>query len=311
MPNTPATLSYALISPAHNEAKFIEKTIQSVISQRVLPKKWLIVENGSTDPTPEIVARYAKSHPWIELIQVEKPKKRNFSAKANAFNIGVSMLKDLECDVIGNLDADISFNEGFFEFLMQKMAEDPSIGVAGTVFEEEGYNSARDSFEGQNHVAGQCQMFRRECLTQIGGYVGHTHGGVDWMAVTTARMLGWKTRSYKEQSFFHHRHMGTAERGRVASAFSYGEKDYYLGGHPLWQIFRCSYRTLKAPYVVGGAALLAGYVWAAARRMPRPVSKELMQFHRGEQMSKLRSIFSKLLRFKRVDNFEVVSKPAK
>ncbi len=281
MSNSLTTLSYALISPAHNEEKFIEKTIQSVVNQRLLPKKWLIVENGSTDSTPEIVARYSKLHPWIQLVQVEKPKKRNFSAKANAFNAGVEMLKDLDCDIIGNIDADISFDADFFEFLVARMAEDPRIGVAGTVFEEEGYHSARDSFEGHNHVAGQCQMFRRECLSQIGGYVPHSRGGIDWIAVTTARMIGWKTRSFRERSYFHYRHMGTADRGRVASAFSYGEKDYYLGGHPLWQIFRCAYRATKEPYIVGGAAFLAGYVWAWARRMPRPGSHELRRFQSG------------------------------
>jgi glycosyltransferase involved in cell wall biosynthesis len=302
------TVTYALITAAHNEERFIEKTIRSVIAQRLRPCRWLIIENGSTDGTAEIVSRYAAEHSWIQLVQIDPPEKRNFGAKSHAFNTGLKMLGEVECDLIGNLDADISFDEGFFEFLTGKMAADPAIGVAGTVFEEPGYHSARDSFEGQNHVAGQCQLFRRKCIQQLGGYVPHSRGGIDWIAVTSARMLGWKTRSYREQSFFHHRHMGTADRGRIASSFAYGEKDYYLGGHPLWQMFRCAYRIAKEPYVIGGLALMAGYTWAAIRRIPRPVSPELMRFHRGEQMRKLRSILSRLLRFKRVDNFELASK---
>jgi glycosyltransferase involved in cell wall biosynthesis len=294
---------YVLISPARNEAAYIELTIQSLISQTVRPLKWVIVENGCTDHTAEIVGEYLKDHPWIELVPLPKDKERSFAGKAHAFNAGCEMVEHLDFEVIGNVDADISFDPDHFEFLLTKFKEDPRLGVAGTVFREEGYNSASDSFEGQNHVAGQCQIFRRQCLREIGGYVPHRAGGVDWMAVTTARMLGWKTRSFQEKFFFHYRRMGTAERGRIAAAFSYGEKDYYLGGSPIWQVFRCSYRAVKPPYLVEGAALFAGYLWAWVRRMPRPVSKELMRFHRQEQMTKLRAILGSIIRLRRLDKF--------
>ena len=130
-------------------------------------------------------------------------------------------------------------------------------------------------------------------------------GGIDWMAVTTARMMGWKTRSFREKSFFHHRTLGTAERGRLASSFSYGEKDYYLGGHPVWEMFRVVYRMTKRPYLVDGMALGAGYLWAFLRRVKRPVSDELMRFHRKEQMEKLGAILRSLVTFRRIDSFKV------
>lgn len=298
--NLPA---YVLISPARNEAAFIEKTIQSVVRQTVLPLKWVIVENGSTDNTAELVARYAKDHPWIDFFPLPRGKERSFAGKANAFNAGCQRVEELDFEIIGNLDADVSFDPDHFEFLLERFREDPKLGVAGTVFREEGYNSATDSFEGQNHVAGQCQIFRRQCLQEIGGYVPHRAGGVDWIAVTTARMLGWRTRSFQEKSYFHYRRMGTAERGRVAAAFSYGEKDYYLGGSPVWQVFRCAYRAMKPPYLIEGGALFAGYLWAWIRRMDRPVSNELMRFHRREQMTKLKAILSSMLRFRRFDKF--------
>ena len=188
---------------------------------------------------------------------------------------------------------------------MRKFSEDPRLGVAGTPFVENGYDSARDSFEGENHVAGGCQLFRRQCFEEIGGYIGNPAGGVDWIAVTTARMKGWKTCSFPEKRFHHYRSLGTAERGIVASLFSYGEKDYYLGGSPVWQLFRVCYRSAKHP--VGGLVLLAGYCWAALRRIKRPVSRELMCFHRREQMKKLRAILGAVLRFKKVDNFRVAT----
>ncbi len=148
-------------------------------------------------------------------------------------------------------------------FFSANSQEDPDLGVAGTVFREEGYSSETDSFEGHKHVSGQCQLFRRQCWEEIGGYIPHRAGGIDWMAVTTARMMGWKTESFREKSFFHYRHLGTAERSILSSSFSYGEKDYYLGGHPVWELFRVAYRATKQPYIRRrpglGAGLLLGF----------------------------------------------------
>jgi hypothetical protein len=223
----------------------------------------------------------------------------------HAFNAGFDRVKNLEFEVIGNLDSDLSFDADYCEFLLSKFQQDTCLGVAGTIFREEGYSSATDSFEGQHHVAGGCQLFRRRCFEEIGGYIPNRTGGIDWIAVTTARMMGWKTRSFREKSFFHYRSLGTAERSLLASTFSYGEKDYFLGGHPLWEIFRVAYRATKKPYVVGGIALYSGYLSALLRRTKRPVSDELMRFHRKEQMQKLKAIFKSMLRFKRIDSFEV------
>jgi glycosyltransferase involved in cell wall biosynthesis len=296
---------YVLISPARNEEAFIEKTIESVINQTVLPVKWVIVDDGSTDRTPQIVSRYLVQYPWIEMVQMPQRRDRSFAAKVGAFNAGYERVAGLQYEIIGNLDADISFEKDHFEFLAGKFSADPTLGVAGTVFREEGYSSERDSFEGRKHVSGQCQLFRRQCWEEIGGYIPHRAGGIDWMAVTTARMMGWKTESFRERSFFHYRHLGTAERSILSSLFSYGEKDYYLGGHPVWELFRIAYRAAKQPFIIGGLALGLGYGWALLSRTPRPVSRELMAFHRKEQMAKLKAILKSLVRFKGVDNFNV------
>jgi len=296
-------MKYVLITPAHNEERFITKTLDSVVAQTWLPERWVIVDDGSTDQTPEIVQTYAKRHPWIELVIQPQRLDRSFAGKVHAFNAGLARVQSLEFDIIGNLDADLSFDPDYLEFLMQRFSEDPKLGVAGTPFIEDGYDSARDSFEGENHVAGGCQLFRRQCFQEIGGFIPNRAGGVDWIAVTTARMKGWKTRSFPEKRFHHYRTLGTAGRSSVAASFSYGEKDYYLGGSPLWQLFRVAYRATKQP--LDGAALLAGYGWAAARRIRRPISRELMRFHRREQMKKLRAIFRTLLRFEKVDSFRV------
>ena len=296
---------YVLITPARNEEKFIEKLISSVIGQTVLPVRWVIVNDGSTDATASIVSSYLANHNWIELLNLPPHLDRNFAAKVFAVNAGLERVRNLDYEVVGNLDSDVSFDANYFEFLLKKFQEDPNLGVAGTIFHEEGYSSGKDSFEGQNHVPGGCQLFRRRCFEQIGGYIPNKAGGIDWIAVTTARMKGWKTRSFREKAFFHYRSLGTAERSVLSSAFSYGEKDYYLGGHPLWELFRVAYRMTKRPYLLAGIALLLGYVFAFLRRIERPVSVELMRFHRQEQLKKLKTILKSFATFKKIDSFEV------
>lgn len=302
-------MKYILITAARNEEAFISRTLDSVIAQTQVPERWVIVDDGSSDRTAEIVEERVKKFPWITLVRNPKREGRNFAAKADAVNTALAQSQKLEFTVLGNLDADTSFAPDYMEFLMQKFSADPRLGVAGTPFTQEGgYDSTRDSFEGENFVAGPIQLFRRECFKEIGGYTASPAGGVDWIAVMTARLKGWTTRSFADKRYHHHRLMGTAEKSPVAALFSYGQKDYYLGGSPLWQLFRVNYRLLKKPYVVGGSALFLGYVWAAVKRVKRPVSSELMQFHRQEQMKKLRGIFRSLLRLKKVDNFSVASK---
>ena len=304
-------LSCVLVTPARNEEAFIERTIRSMVVQTVRPVRWVIVNDGSTDATGDIARRLTAGHDWIEVLDMPARRDRSFAAKVHCFDAGYTRVRNLEHEVVGNVDADISFEPDHLEFLLERFADDPALGVAGTIFEEEGgYRSDRDSFEGQQHVAGQCQLFRRRCFEEIGGYVPHKAGGIDWMAVTTARMKGWKTQAFREKAFFHHRHLGTAERSQFASSFSYGEKDYYLGGHPLWQLFRVGYRMAKRPYLVDGLALGLGYAWAGLRRVERPVSDELMRFHRREQLHKLRTILKSVAAFKRVDSFQVLPSPA-
>jgi len=298
-------MPYVLITPARNEEQLIAKVIQSVTQQTVLPAKWVIVNDGSTDATQSIVSQYLAKHGWMELLNLSPHRDRSFAAKVHAFNAGYERVKNLEYKVIGNLDSDVSFDADYIEFLLDKFEKDARLGVTGTIFREEGYSSATDSFEGQNHVAGGCQLFRRQCFEEIGGYVPNKAGGIDWIAVTTARMMGWTTRSYREKWFYHYRSLGTAERSRLASLYSYGEKDYYLGGHILWEIFRVAYRATKKPYLVGGIALFSGYVSAFFRQVKRPVSDQLMRFHRKEQLKKLKAILKSKITLKRLDSFEV------
>jgi glycosyltransferase involved in cell wall biosynthesis len=205
--------TYVLITPARNEAEFIELTLKSVVSQTVKPLKWVIVSDGSTDGTDEIVGRYSALHPWIELVRMPERRERHFAGKVHAFNAGFALVKDLNWEVVGSLDADISFDEEFFSFLLGKLAEDPTLGLVGAPFKDSSMYDYR--FVSIEHVSGACQLFRRGCFTEIGGYVPVKSGGIDHVAVITARMKGWKTRTFTEKICLHHRKIGTAERGTL------------------------------------------------------------------------------------------------
>jgi biofilm PGA synthesis N-glycosyltransferase PgaC len=282
-------LSYVVITPARNEGEHIGRTLESMVAQTYRPLAWVVVSDGSTDQTDDIVSAYRQQHDWIQLIRRPDRRERNFAAKVECFNAGFQAVRNLHFDVIGNLDADISFEPDYFAFLMARFAEEPRLGVAGTPFVEQGKHYDY-RFTNIEHVSGACQLFRRECFADVGGYVPIKGGGVDWVAVTTARMKGWQTRTFTEKSCVHHRPMGTSSAGRVRGAFRQGRKDYYLGGHPVWQVFRGVYQLARPPYIVVGTSVMGGYFWAWMRRQERPVSPELIRFHRREQTTRLRRL---------------------
>jgi glycosyltransferase involved in cell wall biosynthesis len=279
---------YALITPARNEAQFIELTLQSIVAQTLRPVRWIIVSDGSTDGTDDIVRRYMAQNPWIELLRMPERAERNFAGKAYAFNAGYERLKGLEFDVIGNVDADVSFEVDHFQLLVAKFAEEPRLGVAGAPFREKKSSQYDYRFTSTDNVWGGCQLFRRECFEAIGGYAPLKGGGVDLVAVVTARMNGWQTRTYPDRVCIHHRTMNSAMNKGMKLKFKWGQSDYRLGSHPLWQLFRCIYQMSKRPYVAGGLLTLAGYYFALITRRPRSVSAEFAAFRGKEQMQRLK-----------------------
>lgn len=290
----PNIASYVLITPARNEAQYIEFTIKSVVGQTVTPLKWVIVSDGSTDGTDDTVRRYAAEHSWIELVRMPERRERHFAGKVGAFNAGRAAVRDLPFDVIGNLDGDVSFGPGHFEFLVGKFATDPRLGVVGAPFTEGGHHYDY-RFSNIENVWGGCQLFRRECFEEIGGYTPVKGGGIDHIAVVTARLKGWKTRTYTESVCQHHRVMGTAQTSALGARFRLGAKDYSVGNHPLWEFFRMAYQMKHRPVITGGLALAAGYLGSMVRGVERPVSKDFVAFTHREQMQRLKTFFASKL----------------
>ena len=291
----PEPLRYVIVTPAHNEAQFIELGIQSMVAQTYPPLKWVVVSDGSTDGTDEIVQKYQAKYPWIDLIRMPERRERHFAGKVGAFNAGYDRVKDLEFDVVGNLDGDVSFGPGLFENLLGKMAEDPRLGVAGAPFRE-GNFQYDFRFTNVENVWGGCQLFRRECFAAIGGYMPLKGGCIDHVAVLSARLHGWKTRTFTENVCTHHRQMGTALQGGLKAKFKLGVKDYTVGNHPLWELFRTFYQMRHRPFIIGGLALGSGYAWSFAGRAKTPLSPELVAFVRNEQMGRLKRFLSRRVR---------------
>ena len=287
-------LTYVLVTPARNEAAFIEATILSVIRQTARPLRWIIISDGSTDGTDAIVQRYCDKFPWIALLRMPEHRDRQFAAKARCFAAGYEQLKPLEFDLVGNLDADITLPADYYEFLLGRFAERPGLGVSGTPFVEDAMQPGNHSYAhgtaNLTHVSGACQMFRRKCFEDVGGYVQIKGGAIDWIAVTTARMKGWETRTFVERICFHHRKIGTGNHSPLIVRFHYGRKAYYVGGHLVWETLRGVFQMRETPFLIGGVYFIAGYWWAFVTRMDRPVSQQLMAFHRAEQMARLKDI---------------------
>lgn len=283
-----AVPAYVLVTPARNEAQFIECTLQSVVAQTVLPLKWAIVSDGSTDGTDEIVARYAAEHAWIELVRMPERVERNFAGKALAVRAGAERMAGLAYDVIACLDGDMSFEPDYFEFLLGKIAEDARLGVAGTPYRDTTNETYDYRFVSSDHVSGACQVFRRACWEEIGGYVLSKGGCIDTIATLTARSKGWKTRAFPEKTMLHHRVIGTAESGALKSRFVLGKRDWMIGNSAVWELCRGLYQMTKRPYLLRGLAIVMGFVWAALTGVERPVPAPLRAMRRREQMQFLR-----------------------
>lgn len=285
---------YVLITPARNEAEYIEHTLRAVTLQTLRPLRWVIVSDGSTDGTDEIVSRYAAEHDFIRLVRREPDATRNFASKVFAIREGEKLLADLDYEFIGNLDADVSFEADYYERVLKRFESDPRIGVgSGRLFEEVSGKLKRRLVDPHFSVPGPIQLFRRACYEEIGGYMPLRYGGVDAMAEASARMHGWKTRTFMDIEAVHHRVTGTAvRRSLLHAAYRDGVQEYVNGYHPLFELGKTFRRMFVRPYVLGGLARLIGYVGAGLRRLPRSVPEDLVRHLHKEQLGRVRHILS-------------------
>ncbi|MGA9526820.1 MAG: glycosyltransferase family A protein [Terriglobales bacterium] len=276
---------YVLVTAAHNEEAFIEQTIRAICGQEMRPRKWVIVDDGSTDSTARIIGQYAQEHAFIHLLQLSKLHAPDFGAQIHAINAGVEFLlkSGVEFDFIGNVDSDISFDESYFRKLMSKFEADPTLGLAGGwLYEKDDPGFAPRKGNRTKSVPHGIQLFRRACFQAIGGYIPLRYGAPDWCAEISARMNGWRVESFPDVQVFHHRPTGSVS-GRVSYLYRAGLAAFALGSHPVFEIAKCAVSLHRRPYIAGALSRLSGFAAGYWRREERQVSDELVQFLRREQ----------------------------
>jgi biofilm PGA synthesis N-glycosyltransferase PgaC len=279
---------YVLVTAARNEKDFIELTIKSVVAQTVRPLMWVIVSDRSDDGTDEIVSSYAKRYRFIHFVRNDKPSERNTAAKVEAIRLGIKALGETEYAYIGNLDADISFGETYFETLLQHFENDNKLGViGGRIFQADERGRILENKASAESVAGAIQFFRRECFNQIGGYQSIAGGMEDGIAEITARYHAWKTRSFKGLPVVHHRELGTVGRSVYGIRFSNGLTEYVVGFSFTYHAIRAFSRVFERPFLIGTILVLSGYIWGLLSRQPKIVPYSIIRFIRREQMTRL------------------------
>lgn len=283
--------SYALMTAAHNEEADIERTIKSVLSQTVLPKRWLIVSDNSTDRTDEIIQGYAEKHSFISFLRVTRAAGRNFASKVLALRTGEHLLKDVSHDFIGNMDADLSVGPTYFEDLMKRFDLNPRLGLAGGfVYEEKDGQFRSRVVNSVQSVAHAAQLVRRECYEEFGGYAVLQYGGEDWHAQISARMKGWEAESIPELKIFHYRPTGGGS-GQFRSLFRLGKLDYSFGTYPIFEFIKCAVRLPYSPFLIGAIVRMSGFSHSYFRREPFLIPAELVDYLRKEQKERMLSFF--------------------
>lgn len=283
---------YVIITPARNEEAYIEKTIQSIVLQTVLPLKWIIVSDNSTDRTDKIVNKYKTKYNFIELVKITSLQKRDFASKVNAFNTGYAKIKMLPYDFIGNIDADVSFDPDYFEKILKAFVENKKIGIcAGEIYEYHN-GTFRPVNSAPWHVSGAIQLFRRKCFEDIGGYI-QIERNIDAIAVIMARKEGWKIKKFPELAVRHYRYGGTAKGSALISRFRYGIFEYTCGFHPFYAFVKYIFRLKERPYVISTLFRMSGYCFAFIKRKPYVLPNDVIFFIRDEQLHRLKDIFFK------------------
>jgi len=281
--------TYVLITAARNEEAYIEKTIKSVINQTIIPKKWIIVNDGSTDRTDEIVRKYETKMDFIQLLQMESGLKRDFASKVYAIRKGIDQLKGLEYEFLGILDADLSFEPKYYESIISKFHQNQRLGIAGAILFDVCGSKIVKRLGRLGDVSGATQMFRRKCFEEIGGLKPLKRGAEDTVACVMARIHGWEVRSFPEINGLHHRATGTAKENFLMARFNFGIRDYSYGSHPLFEVFKCIRRVAIHPYLIGSIMRMAGFIWAYCRKEKRLVTNDFIKHIRREHMQRLRS----------------------
>ncbi len=281
--------NYVLVTPVRDEEATIGRTIESVLKQTVLPREWVIVSDGSTDGTNSIIFRAAAEHPWLRPLALVPRAGRSFAAVVHNTETGIRQLNCQDYALLGLLDADVTFQNDYFEQLIRRLDADPKLGLVGGVVIDVGL--PRDRFpRNRMDVPGAVQFFRRECFEKIGGLLPIPEGGWDGMTCVMARMAGYKTRLFTDLVVDHLKPRNVSEGGVVRRKWQMGVRDHAVGYHPVFEALKCISRLKDSPVVVGALAWWIGYCMAGCRRRQRVIPPAVVKFLQREQWDRMCAI---------------------
>jgi glycosyltransferase involved in cell wall biosynthesis len=276
---------YVIITPVRNEENYIESTIASVVRQTVRPAEWVIVDDGSSDKTGEIIDRYAAQEPWILVVhRTDRGFRKAGGGVIEAFYDGYKELRCTGWEFLTKLDGDLTFAPDYFEKCLARFRSDPSLGIGGGDIYHDLSGKMTIERTPKFHVRGATKIYRRSCWEAIGGL--WPGAGWDTIDEVTANMLGWKTYSFSELQLHHHRFTGTAD-GLLRDRMKSGEVCYTSGYHPLFVVARCLFRVVQTPYLIGSAATLFAYLRAHWAHRPRVEDPRYRAYIRGQQLRRL------------------------
>lgn len=276
---------YVIVSPVRDEERFIAGTVRSVLEQTVRPAEWVIVNDGSSDRTGEILDAYAAEHAWIRVVhRANRGFRKAGGGVAEAFNDGYKTLRATDWDFIVKLDGDLIFAPDYFEKCFDQFRHDPRLGIGGGTI----YNivEGEDQIEEgpKFHVRGATKIYRRDCWEAIGGLWVAT--GWDTIDEVKANMLGWTSQSFPDIPLRQQRPTGTAE-SRWKDMVKCGRAHYISGYHPLFQASSCLMRLFRKPLLVGSAGLLYGYVTGYLNDVPQVNDPAFIRYIRDQQLRRL------------------------
>lgn len=282
--------TYVLVTPARDEATTIGRTIDSVVRQTVPPAEWVIVSDGSTDGTDEIIRAAARVHPWIRLLPLPPREGRSFAAVVKNTTLGIDSLQTPDYGYLGLLDADVTFQADYFEQLVGRFEADKRLGLAGGVVIDVGM--PRNRFpRNRIDVPGAVQFYRRRCFEIMGGLVPIPEGGWDGIACAQARMIGYETRLFTDLVVDHLKPRNISQGGAFRRKWQMGVRDYAAGYHPLFELVKCAGRITEPPMLIAAVAWWIGYCTAAVQRRSRVVPPHVVAHVRREQVDRLRRQF--------------------
>lgn len=279
---------YVLISPCRNEADFMQQTLDSVIAQSVTPAKWVIVDDGSSDGTPRILKEYAQRYSWIEVVTRQDRGRRAVGPGViEAFYAGYETINPGDFDYLCKLDLDLRLPPRYFERLMGKMEANPKIATcSGKAYIEENGALIHER-HGDETSIGASKFYRVSCFQELGGFVRE----VMWDGIDChrCRMRGWIACSWDdpELRFVHLRPMGSSQTNIYVGRKRHGYGQYFMGTSFVYMAASAIHRMSEKPYVLGGLAMLWGWLSSAMSRKPRYNDPQFRRFLRKYQLRAL------------------------